>query len=270
MKTPAWLSRTAAALAVSAALLSPSVSQAVNLGVEGQIYEILEEDFRLILMKLVARHDWTVDQEELKASARDYTKNLPSYMLPRADKTLTRWKDVGIVVSEDIYIPWVDWETGSVFAPTKALLAEAGTYLNPIAKMPSGSIERLFVFDGTDPDQLSMARALMAKNIPQLSFMMIAGDIGELSEQMQRPVYHPPPSMLEKFHIRAVPTLVGFGRGTHQGHMALTEIKLPSPLTVVTDAWFGLGDRGESETPLEASPLQETTEPTPAADGAAQ
>lgn len=251
MRTP-WLRNTLLALASGAALLSPLVGQAKDLGIEGQVYEVIEEDFRITLMRLVARQDWTVAQEALKESARDYTRNLPAYMLPRADETKTRWKDVGIVISEDIYLPWVDWESGSVFEPGKILAAEAGTYLNPIAKMPAAAIERLFIFDGTDPAQLSYALELIGKNIPQLNFMMIAGDVGELSERLGRPIYHPAPTMLEKFHVTAVPTLIGFGRGAHQGHMAITSIAMPASPDLVQQAWFGLGDSGEIAPPREA------------------
>lgn len=242
MQMPRLL-RACAAAAVLAAIACSGVgvARAADLGIEGTIFEPVEEDLRVLLMKLVASHDWQPQQQELKESALNYTKNLPAYFLPRAEKTLTRWKDVGIVTTEDIYLPSVDWQNGSVFNPGKVLAAPAGTYLNPIAKLPSRGIERLFVFDATDPDQLTFARALMVRNIPQLSFMVIAGDVGELSTEMNRPIYHAIPTMLEKFHIVAVPTLIGFGKGAHQGHMALTEFALPgASLDDVTKAWFGL------------------------------
>lgn len=262
MRTP-WFRHTLTTLAACAALLASPGGTAKDLGIEGQVFEVIEEDFRITLMRLVARQDWTLAQEALKESARDYTKNLPAYMLPRAEETKTRWKDVGIIIAEDIYLPWVEWETGSVFEPGKILAAEAGTYLNPIAKMPAAAIERLFIFDGTDPAQLNYALELIGKNIPQLSFMMIAGDVGELSEKLGRPIYHPAPTMLEKFHVSAVPSLIGFGRGSHQGHMAITSIAMPASPDLIQQAWFGLGDDGEIAPPRQAV-LEE--KPVPAAD----
>lgn len=235
--------RLAVALAASLLLICAPVP-AADLGVEGQVYEIIEDDFRLMLMRLVARHDWTPDLEELKDSAQNYTKNLPAYYLPRAEKTRTVWKDVGVVVAEDIYLPSVDWETGSVFEPGRTLAVQAGTYLNPIAQLPAAGIERLFIFDATDPEQLALAKDLMTKHIPQLSFMLVAGDLGPLSEEMMQPIYHSSPTMLEKFHVRAVPALIGFGRGKHQGHMAVTEIHLPAAPDIAQQAWYGLGDEG--------------------------
>jgi conjugal transfer pilus assembly protein TraW len=250
---------------IGLAMLSCSApAPAKDLGIEGQIYELLEEDFRVMLMRLMARHDWTERQEELKASARDYTKNLPAYFMPRAEETRTRWKDVGIVITEDIFLPHVDRETGSVFAPDEKLAVPAGTYLNPIAKMPSAGIERLFVFDATDPDQLAAAKELMKANIPQLSFMLIAGDLGPLAEEMNRPIYHPPPSMLEKFYVRAVPSMIGFGRGQHQGHMAVTEFKLPLDAKDVKRAWFGLPYPGYDPTALTDVPSPPDQLDTPA------
>lgn len=264
--------KTLSAVIVGAAMACATVPAiAGDLGIEGTVYEPIEEDFRVMLMRLLARQDWTASVDDLKESARNYTKNLPAYSLPRATKTQTRWKDVGVVVSEDIYLPWVDWETGSVFEPTKKLAVPAGSYLNPIAQMPSRAIERLFVFDATDPDQLSFAKELMKKDIPQLSFMLIAGDLGELSEEMHRPIYHPAPQMLEKFYIEAVPSLIGFGKGAHQGHMAITEFKLPTDAKTVTDAWFGLPYSGyaPSDIPDEVEstatpPAGENTQPAEA------
>lgn len=236
----AQTSKVAAVVSLSLAVLFAAPVQARDLGIEGQIFEPIEEDFRLILMRLIARTDWTESTQELEESAKSYTKNLPAYMLPRAETTQTRWKDVGIVVTEDIYMPWVDSKTGSVFEPEQVLAVQAGTYMNPIAKLPSAGIERLFIFDATDPDQLTLARKLMAENIPQMSFMLIAGDPGPLSEEMHRPMYHPTPTMLEKFNVRAVPSLVGFGRGPHLGHMAVTEFSTSASVETVKLAWFGL------------------------------
>ncbi|CAB5514430.1 hypothetical protein LMG26857_03489 [Achromobacter anxifer] len=229
-------------------------AQAKDLGIEGAIYEPIEEDFRVMLMRLLARQDWTQHAEALEESARDYTKNLPSYFVVRADKTQTIWKDVGIVTTEDITLPWVDGQTGSVFEPEQVLAVKAGTYLNPISEMPAAAIERLFVFDATDPEQMALARALMVENIPQLSFMIVAGDLGPIAKEMNRPIYHPAPSMLDRFHVTAVPTLIGFGKGQHQGHMAVTQFKLPTSIDQVKSAWFGLPYSGY--TPNEITDFQ--------------
>ena len=266
------LRKTISAVVLGAAMtLLAGPTSAGDLGIEGTVYEPIEEDFRIMLMRLLARQDWTASIDDLKESARNYTKNLPAYSLPRATETKTRWKDVGVVVSEDIYLPWVDWDTGSVFEPTQKLAVPAGSYLNPIAQMPSRAIERLFVFDATDPEQLAFAKELMKLNIPQLSFMLIAGDLGELSEEMNRPIYHPAPQMLEKFYIEAVPSLIGFGKGTHQGHMAITEFKLPSDAKTVTNAWFGLPYSGYAPSAIPdelelkaATPAAETNQPAEA------
>lgn len=221
-------------------LLLGQQSFAKDFGIEGQVFEPLEEDMRIRMMRLLARQDMDVYRSEMAESAANYTKNLPSYFLPRATTTKTVWKDVGVVTTEDIYFPWVEWETGSVFEPTSKLAVSKGTYINPIAKLPASGIERLFVFDGTDPEQLALVKRLMRENIPQLSFMQTAGDLGALAKEMSRPVYHPIPEMLERFRITAVPSLVGFGRGPHQGHMAVTEFKLPMATQDVQRAWFGL------------------------------
>lgn len=225
-------------------------AQAKDLGVEGAIFMPIEEDFRLMMMRLFARVDWDEQTALLESSAKSYTANLPSYFLYRSTETKTVWKDVGILTTEDIYFPSVDHETGSVFEPQPTLAIEKGTYYNPISNMPSGAIERLFIFDATDEEQLALARALMVQDIPSLHFMLIAGDLGPLSEEMRRPIYHPSPQMLEKFHVTAVPALIGFGKGPHQGHMAITQFKLPASLDEVKGAWYGLPYPGYDPTAI--------------------
>jgi len=230
----------AALLGGTGAVLAPTAAQAYDLGIEGQVYEPIEEDFRLALLRLLARQDWTTHLRTIEKSAKEYTKNLPDFFIPLAQETKTLWRDVGVVVEEDIYVPSVDWEHGSVFEPGQVLALEAGVYLNPIAQLPSVAIERLFVFDATSPEQLAFAKELMSKNIPLLNFMIVAGDLGPISKEMQIPVYHLTSDMLEKFQISAVPSLIGFGRGPHLGHMATTQFKWPMTAEDITLAWFGL------------------------------
>lgn len=227
---------------IVSAAMGPLGLSAKSLGTEGVVYPVLEEDFRIMMMRQVATHNWDEDLADLQDSANGYTKNLPAHFRPLAESTVTRWKDVGVIVTEDIYLPWVDWETGSVFEPESRLAIKAGTYVNPLEGLSSAAVPRLFVFDATDPDQLALAKELIGAKISNLNFMLIAGDLGELSKELNTPIYHPAPTMLEKFHIRAVPTLIGFGRGKHQGHMAITEFKMPSTMAEVLSGWNGLGD----------------------------
>lgn len=263
-----------ARLAASAALgllLATSCQPvpAVDLGIEGAVFEPIEEDFRLMLMRLLARQDWTRQAAALEQSAREYTRNLPGYFVVRADETKTVWKDVGVVATEDITLPYVDHQTGSVFEPEQRVAVKAGTYVNPLYGMPSAAIERLFIFDATDAPQMALAKELMRENIPQLSFMIVAGDLGPIAEEMNRPIYHPAPTMLDKFHITAVPSLIGFGKGIHRGHMAVTQFHMPVSIETIKSAWFGLPHPGYTPSSIQdfdPAPTQQSRQP---ASGAA-
>lgn len=246
-RRPLLASITLSLLVAGAGLSSltlPNLARAMDLGIEGQVFEPIEEDFRIALMRLMARQDWTKELNKLEKSANDYTKNLPTYYLPLAERTQTAWKDVGIITDRDIYLPSIDWETGSVFDPQETLAVPAGTYLNPIQKLPAGAIDRLFIFDATSPEQLAFARELIAQHIPFLSFMIVAGDLGPISKEEGQPIFHATKDMLEKFQVTAVPSLVGFGKGPHQGHVAVTQFKLPVSVADVKAAWFGLAYPG--------------------------
>lgn len=217
--------------------------QATDLGVFGQVYEPIEEDVRVLMLKLVAERDWQQDLDGLKQSAENYTANLPANFLPRATETRTQWKDVGIEVTEDVYFPYVDWETGSVLEPEQRLAVPKGTYFNPLVHLSLGIPPRMLVFDATDPEQLAFAQGVAALNIPALQLISIAGDVAKLTDTFGRPVYYGSRSMFEPFALTAVPTLVGFGEGAHLGHLAATQIKLPAAPESVHAYWFGLGGR---------------------------
>ncbi len=219
----------------------PCSSFAVDLGIEGAVYEPIEEDVRITFLRLIARADIKGMQDDLRHSAENFTKELPSYYLPRADKTNTRWKDAGGLVEEDIYMPGIpDWETGSVTEMQPMLLAKKGTYVNMLTELPVEAIPRIFLFDGTDPDQLGLAKELAQAKLENLALIAIAGDVKDLSELLDGPVYHPGNQLLTQMNVKAVPTLLGFGKGWHQGHIAITEFATPSSVDQVKAAWFGL------------------------------
>ena len=125
------------------------------------------------------------------------------------------------------------------------LIAPKGMYVNMLTEVPVEAIPRIFLFDGTDFDQLKLAQELAAAKLENLALIAIAGDVKELSELMDGPVFHPGAQLLTQMNVRAVPTLLGFGKGWHHGHIAITEFALPSSVEDVKKAWFGLSVDGE-------------------------
>lgn len=229
-----------------AVFLLASPSQAKDLGTEGVVFEPIEEDIRIAMLRMLANEDPKRFEREMRESVENYTKNLPSMYLPRAERTVTRWKDAGAVVGEDIYLPTVtDWENGSVAEPVQALLAPKGAYFNPVAHLPPESIPRIFLFDATDYEQLQLAKELAVLKLENFALISIAGDVGELSELLETPIFHAGDLLIPQMQVRAVPTLLGFGKGWHQGHIAITEFKLPASAKDVQDAWFGLEKKEE-------------------------
>lgn len=252
--------------------LATGAASAIDLGVEGQVFEPIEEDFRLMLLRMVAKKDWTPHLNELQESAENYTKNLPDFYIPTAQSSKTLWKDVGIITSEPIYMPSVDWVEGSVFEPEPVLAVPAGVYLNPIAHIPSNAISRLFIFDATSEEQLEIANKLIEAQIPMLEFLIVAGDLSPISKEHNRPIFHLSADMIDRFQIEAVPSLIGFGKGEHFGHMATTQFTMPVTVEDIENAWYGLPYPGYdplNEADLELSE-QETSQAFEAINQAAE
>ena len=257
---PRWVFRAVRFVAIATAsfiavLLLTSPSHAKDLGVEGAIYEPIEEDIRVTFLRRIAREDPSRFGREMLDSVNNYTKNLPSMYLPRADRTVTRWKDAGALVAEDVFMPSIpDWKKGSALELEPVLLAAKGTYFNPVAHMPAQAIPRIFLFDATDYEQLQLAIELAALKLENFALIAIAGDVGELSELLDGPVFHAGDMLIPQMQVRAAPTLLGFGQGWHQGHIAITEFKLPASAQDVKAAWFGLSEDEPEQKKTVAAP----------------
>lgn len=227
------------ALALAIAAVAPS-SLAEDMGVFGRVWDIEEIDLRKTLAEQIARVDQAAIQRELETSAKNYLKSLPADYLPKATATRTRWVDPSVVVSQDIYAPIEQpdgrygWE----------VLVPAGTRVNPLTEVRP--TENMLFFNAKDPEQVDFALAALRARPRNLMLVATDGDVGALSAKIQVPVYHSNPSIIERFEIRATPSLLGVGTGERELFLAVTEFESPYDPLLIERAWNGLPDTPET------------------------
>lgn len=205
---------------------------AKDYGVQGQLYTVIERDFRQLLLESASRADWGKVQKEAKDSAENFLERLPQRYLPEASKTATRWIDPSVTLSEDIKAPvknaagLYEWR----------VLYPKGTRVNPMERLRPGTA--FLLFDGSRPEQLEFIRQVLAREPDR--FIPVeagAGKIPELNALLKRPVFHANEAMIARFGVRELPSLVHPGSGTNAFYIGVTSFGPPLNPQAALSLW---------------------------------
>lgn len=211
-----------------------STAAAHDLGIQGRVWDIGETDMRQLVVQDLAKVDQGKIQKELMDSAENYTANLDPQRLPLALATRTRYVDPSSVLSQDIYAP-IEQPDGRY---EWRVLYPKGTRVNPLESVRPN--KNMLFFDARDPDQREFALELLKQEPHRLMLVLTAGDPGKLSNQIRVPVYYANDSLIQRFQIQAVPSLLGVGEGTHYYELAVTDFAPPYRVQTAQRAWHGL------------------------------
>jgi hypothetical protein len=231
-------SKTFIALALS---LATSFASAVDLGTHGTTWAIDERDLRELIAEDLAKVDVNAINTQLTESANTFFERLPQAGLPAADKTRTRWVDPSIELTEDIKSP-VKGEDGEW---TWQVLHPKGTKANPLEKLQPP--DRMLFFNAESPEEVEFVKQVLKHRPTDVTPVATGGNIKPIFEELERPVFFAKTEILDRFSVKATPSMVGVGSGLFSIYLAITELKLPLPPEVVSHAWFGLTDAQAEE-----------------------
>ena len=171
-----------------------SFSATTNLGEFGRTYPIAEQDALAELESRAASIDWEKSmREKAIESARNYRPdNVPD--LPRATKNGSFKVDMTYTLDFDI--PNGD---GGILYPK-------GFQFNPLDYTPVKEI--LIVLNAEDPDQLEWFKKSEYRDNADVYLLITKGSYIDLSNQLKRPVYYALPNIVDRFNVRAVPSVI--------------------------------------------------------------
>jgi conjugal transfer pilus assembly protein TraW len=178
-----------------------------NLGRRAETYEIGEPDFVLEMQRRLASIDW--DAQRARAMQRFWPKHRDFVTLPDAQRRREFLVDPTVELTRDL-----EDAQGQ-------LLARAGERWNPLDWMVLS--KTIVVFRGTDAHQVAIVRAVVDAAVKRgrgviLLTTAIDADhgwdhLGELESALSGTVYLLPQSLVDQFHLQAVPsTIVSQGR----------------------------------------------------------
>lgn len=178
-----------------------SVGRTGDLGVRGDVEEILERDLIEVIKEKVAAIDWAKKKEE--SIERFWTKQ-QFIDLGVARKSTVKEIDPTVVLTSDLKDP-----SGKVLVP-------AGTRINPLEQ--TAFTQAVIVFDATDSKQVAVVdqelKILETKySKVTLISTQFATDDGwgfykNITKRYSKPVYKLTPEILNRFEIERVPSVI--------------------------------------------------------------
>jgi len=172
-------------------LLSVQVGQTRVLGTFGKTYRIVERDALEEIMERAGQVDWQSKLDKLKPE--NYR---PGWLarLPRAGEDRTFLVDMTYTLGFDI----PDGKGG--------ILYPKGYRFNPLDYLPFN--QTLVVVDGDDPLQLDWLQASELLSGPDTVLLLCGGSYVDLSKSLGRPVYYLNRQIVDRFHLRSVPSVI--------------------------------------------------------------
>ncbi|MDD5277759.1 MAG: TrbC family F-type conjugative pilus assembly protein [Methylovulum sp.] len=171
-------------------------------GQKGQVYTIAEPDMIEEIQRRIRVTDWKKQKQDALANFwKGQGKGLD---LPNADRNLERLIDPSLRVTQDIV------------HPDGRLIAKKGQKINPQTLMPMQ--HAYIVFDATQPDQVDLAKKwgdAYLRNKKPVVYLFTKMDtqngwtqFNATVQQMNAPVYQLNKALMNRFQIKALPSVI--------------------------------------------------------------
>lgn len=223
------LRRVAAAALLAAAGVAAS---AKDLGVSGTLWPIDEIDMRQLILQDAAKVDWNGVRNELKDSAKNFTKTLRPTVLAKASETRVRYMDPSITLEDDVQITQKQPDGSYALVP----FYRKGTRVNPLEQLrPTRAM--LFI-DANDAEQLKLAKQVLARNPLFFTVLTTNGtDIAKKAKDLDAPIFYAYPQIVARFQVTKVPSLVHPGFDAQRYMISITELAEPYDAARVLNSW---------------------------------
>lgn len=152
---------------------------AVDLGVQGSTWEIVEQDIRVRMSEDAAKVDWKKINDGVVDSAREYVNRPTRWDVAAAQVDAVKLVDITQVLTEDFVVP-KPLSGGRV---ENQVLYPKGYRLNPLDLLPASSINQPYViFSAESNEQLEWAKKLNKEHPSQYIYFITDGVMDELTD----------------------------------------------------------------------------------------
>jgi len=172
--------------------------QIIDLGNEGHIFEIAEENLLEVIQKKLKKLEEKGALQTLQKKIQERTKE--KILMPQKVPGIQKARETKIHLYDPSYRvkSTLKNQNGDIFA-------KAGDLINPLDHVSFG--EPLLFIDGNDPDQLVFAKKHIQKG--PVKIVLVSGRPIDLSDDLHKAIYFDQGGFLcKKLQITKVPSLV--------------------------------------------------------------
>jgi len=183
-------------------LLGMTISTSVfayDLGVVGNTFPIKEPSLFATLAFQMLKVDWKNVDKNIAEDAKKKLHNMKYADLTLAQEDKLRLVDPTVIIQQDITAPTLDGGT--------VILAKKGQKVNPLDY--ARPVTKMFFFDPSDEEQLQLALAEDKKHPNQIYLIAVGGDIADLAEKLNKPIFYAYDKIIKKLNVQHFPSLVG-------------------------------------------------------------
>lgn len=177
-------------------LVAISEAEAKDFGVQGHVFEILEQDFLEVINTRLKGVDWDKFNHKIQNQTKDYIENPTEVIgIKRAKEAKEYFYDPTYVLDQDIY------------DHTSKLIHPAGTKVNPLEF--TFLKEALLFIDGDDETQVKFALEAYKQKNEKLKIILVKGSPLKLQRKEKIWIYFDQGGVLtSKLGISEIPALV--------------------------------------------------------------
>lgn len=182
---------------IAALLMIIAPVYAKNLGNYGQLFPVIEEDIRQVIMAKLHRLEQSgalkQHQQRIVARVEEQVIRPKPLHLHTTTTPKSHELDPSIVLNQTLY------------AHDGTLIAKKGTHLNPFERVSFS--KTLFFFDADDPKQLAWVKTHYT-HFDQVKFILTGGDVKAASEVLGSVYFDLEGRLSRYFHLKHVPSVV--------------------------------------------------------------
>lgn len=196
---------------------------AVDLGVQGSTWEIIEQDIRIRMSEDAAKVDWNKINNGIVDGAKEYVNRPKRWDVAIAQVDKVKLVDISQVLTQDFIVP-KPLPGGAV---ENQVLYPKGYRLNPLDLLPPSSFYKSYVIISAESEQQVDWANMLHKNHPgKYLFFTTDGVLDELADDLEMPLYPVDKWFFITAQVTKTPSIVGISKDNPK-HLTVAEFAPP-------------------------------------------